>query len=128
MVKSEIRVSKTGPNNLICQKCGTETEKIAQVGLAKLCACRKCDPNLFAELERMGLLVEKEKEFDRRFGLQVGDTVQPTAEYEELFHKSFYATILFFKETTNNCIIAILEKDNGERDSMNVYWLKKVNR
>ena len=57
----------------------------------------------------------------KRFGLQAGDTVKPTSEYERLFNKSFYATILFFKGE-----VAIIEKDNGERDMINCYWLEKV--
>jgi len=62
MVKvNELRIRKDTPKfrsygNPICQKCKTETTEIGQVGTGRLCACRKCDPSLFAELERMGLL------------------------------------------------------------------------
>jgi len=57
----------------------------------------------------------------KRFGIDVGDTVKPTAEYEKFFGRSFYATVLFF-----NGEVAILEKDNGERDMINAYWLERV--
>jgi len=64
------------------------------------------------------------KEFNlSKFGLQAGDVVKPTSEYERLFNKSFYATILFFKGE-----IAILEKDNGERAMMNCYWLESCGK
>jgi len=59
----------------------------------------------------------------KRFGLQAGDKVKPTSEYEGFFDKSFYATILFFSGE-----VAILLKDNGERDMINAYWLEKVTK
>ena len=57
----------------------------------------------------------------RRFGLQAGDKVKPTMEYEQLFNKSFYGTILFFDGE-----IATVLKDNGERTMLDCYWLEKV--
>lgn len=59
----------------------------------------------------------------KRFGLNVGDSVQSTAEYERLFNNSFYAIILFFKDD-----VAIIEKDNGERDAVKAYWLQKIEK
>ena len=59
----------------------------------------------------------------KRFGLEAGDTVKPTSEYEKFFNKSFYAVILFFKRE-----VAVIQKDNGERDMINCYWLEKVEK
>ena len=57
----------------------------------------------------------------RRFGLKAGDKVKPTSKYEQFFQKSFHAEILFF-----NGKVATILKDNGERDSMDCYWLERV--
>jgi len=57
----------------------------------------------------------------RKFGLEAGDRVKPTSEYENFFHKSFYAIIVYFHDD-----VAVLEKDNGERVMIACYWLEKV--
>lgn len=59
MVKVEnIRVSKDGHAPL-CHKCRKSTTPFGKCGSGTFYACRRCEPQLFAELERMGLIYEK---------------------------------------------------------------------
>lgn len=37
----------------VCEKCREETGKIGKNGQIILCACPRCNPEIFAELERM---------------------------------------------------------------------------
>ena len=56
MKVNDLRIRKAGPAKPICEQCGSETREIGRCGMGRLYACPKCEPDLFAELERMGLL------------------------------------------------------------------------
>ena len=36
-----------------CEKCGGEMEEIDRCGFSRIYACRKCEPKLFRELDRI---------------------------------------------------------------------------
>lgn len=55
MKVKNIRVSKDGHAPL-CSGCRKPTTPFGKCGVATLFACRSCEPELFAELERMGLI------------------------------------------------------------------------